>query len=421
MLRKLRVSRFKSIYEDELEFGSVNLIIGPNGSGKSNILEALGVISAIFSRGLDPSELDLKGIRLSLPHIFKSAFKGYDLPKTFRLEATFDFGRYDCSIRASASSTYLEFFTEALYDQERLVYGRSTHGIKVRSDEFSAGILERLDIDAIRSVWSVVGPIVNISAEFREELEQFSRYAIYAPQTAVMRGLAVDNRVVEPLGLTGSGLATAIEQAKRYADPKEFAKIVDIIWEPGWADQLQVDDFKADVVPSHVSAGGRLLYIRDRYMRGGRNFLSAFDASEGTLYLVFVAALLSHPETPNIFALDNVDGTLNPKLVRSLTSHIVKVSTAKKDSDRHRQVFMTSHHPSALDSLDIFDPQQCLFIASRVSKPEGSSNGTQRAMGSTHFRRFRPPKDLSRDEWKIKHSGKNLSELLLENRIRDAL
>ena len=60
MLRKLKISRFKSIYSDELEFGQVNLFIGPNGSGKSNILEALGIIAAIFSRGIDPNELDLK-------------------------------------------------------------------------------------------------------------------------------------------------------------------------------------------------------------------------------------------------------------------------------------------------------------------------------------------------------------------------
>ncbi|THD36373.1 MAG: hypothetical protein E7773_07625 [Sphingomonas sp.] len=421
MLRKLRVSRFKSIYEDELEFGSVNIFIGPNGAGKSNILEALGVVSAIFSRGLDPNELDIKGIRLSLPHIFKSAFKGHDLPKTFRLEATFDNGRYDCSIRASTTSAYLEFFTEALYDGNSLVYGRSMHGIKVHSGGITSNIVDRLEIEDNRSVWSVVGPLIEISAEFREELEEFSRYAIYAPQTAIMRGLAVDNRVIEPLGLTGSGLAVAIEEAMHSADKVAFRDMISVIWEPGWANQIQVNEFRTDVVPSHVSAGGRLLYIRDRYMRGGRNYLSAFDASEGTLYLVFVAALLAHPLTPSIFALDNVDGTLNPKLVRSLTSHIVKVCTSSSKSLRHRQVFMTSHHPSALDSFDIFDDNQRIFIASRVLEETSAPSGLSRAIGSTHFRRFTPPKDTNRDEWKAKHSGKNLSELLLDNRIRDAL
>ncbi len=419
MLRSIRISRFKSIHEDELEFGRVNLFIGPNGSGKSNILEALGVLSAIFSRGLDPSELDLKGIRLSLPHIFKSAFKGHDLPKTFRIEAVFENGRYACGIRASTSSAYLEFFSEALYDGDRQVYGRSMHGIKVRSDEFSSGILNHLSIDDARSVWSVVGPIINISQDFREELEQFARFAIYAPQTAVMRGLAVDNRVVEPLGLTGSGLASAFAHALN-TESSDLNKIIRIIWQPGWANEVMVSGFDPSVVPSHVKSEGQLLYIKDKYMRGGRNLLSAFDASEGTLYLIFVATLLAHGDTPRTFALDNVDGTLNPSLVRKLTDHVVKVCLSSS-SENERQVFMTSHHPSSLDSFDIFDSNQRIFIASRIRDENIAPSGVPRAVGSTIFRRFKPPEGLTRDQWAAKHRGRNLSELLLENRIKDAL
>jgi energy-coupling factor transporter ATP-binding protein EcfA2 len=419
MLRKLRIRRFKSIWEDHLDFGSVNLFIGPNGSGKSNILEALGVLSAVFSRGLEPSELDLKGIRLSLPHIFKSAFKGHDLPKTFRLEATFDHGRYDCGIRASASSTYLEFFSEALYDGDRQVFGRSMHGTKVRSREFVSGTLSRLPIDDWRSIWSFVGPIVEISDNFRAELDEFARYAIYSPQTAVMRGLAVDNRVVEPLGLTGSGLASAFEAAIKGEVTQEVNQLLRVVWSPGWADEIRIDDFDSNIVPSQVKSEGRVLYIRDQFMRGGRNYLSPFDASEGTLYLIFVGALLAHPETPNTFALDNVDGTLNPSLVRTLTSHIVRACVGDREA-RPRQIFMTSHHPSALDSFDIFDDAQRIFIANRVKESDGE-RASSRAIGSTHFRQFKPPRGRSKDEWMAAHGGKNLSELLLENRIRDAL
>lgn len=421
MLRRLKISRFKSIYEDELEFGNVNLFIGPNGSGKSNVLEAIGIISAIFSRGLDPNELDLKGIRLSLPHIFKSAFKGHELPKTFRLEADFEFGQYHCGIRASTSSSYLEFFSEALYDNDGKVYGRSMHGVNIRSDKELSGIIDRFDIENSRSVWSAVGPFVKIPEDFRKELDEFARFAIYSPQTAIMRGIAVDNRVIEPLGLTGSGLAAAFEHVLQQADRKYVEKILKIIWQPGWANQIQVTDFLKEVVPSHINTSGRLLYIRDRYMKGGRNLLSAFDASEGTLYLTFVAALLAHEDTPNVLALDNVDGTLNPKLVRSLTAHLVSVCTDIEETPRHRQIFMTSHHPSALDSFDIFDKRQCIFIASRYEAGKEDASTGQRAVGSTHFRKFLPPKNTSKEEWSVKHQGKNLSELLLNNRIRDAL
>ena len=292
------------------------------------------------------------------------------------------------------------------------------HGTKVRSKEFASGSLNRLPIDDWRSIWSFVGPIVDISESFRKELDDFSRFAIYSPQTAVMRGLAVDNRVVEPLGLTGSGLASAFERALGHRPSPAMRGLLSVIWSPGWADQIRVGDFDSLIVPSQVKGEGRILYIRDKYMRGGRNYLSPFDASEGTLYLIFVAALLAHPETPDTFALDNVDGTLNPKLVRTLTSHIVNACTSAEGA-LAKQVFMTSHHPSALDSFDIFNDEQKIFIASRRDGEDSTQK--QEASGSTHFRQFKPPKGMDKDAWVATHGARKLSELLLTARIRDAL
>ena len=59
------------------------MFIGPNGAGKSNILEAIGILGAALGRGVMPSELDYKGVRLSLPHLFKATFKNRETPKTF--------------------------------------------------------------------------------------------------------------------------------------------------------------------------------------------------------------------------------------------------------------------------------------------------------------------------------------------------
>lgn len=416
LLRRLKIERFKSIYEQDIAFGKVNLFVGPNGAGKSNILEALGVLSSALSSGLDPVTLDLRGVRLSLPHIFKSAFKNHSLPKTFRLEATFDSGSYECSIRASATSPYLEFFSEALYDGNRQVFGRSAHGTKLHSVKKDVPSFDKRLVASNRSVWSVIEPLVKISEELRSELEQFSKYAIYAPQTAIMRGIAIDQRVVEPLGLTGSGLAAALASLSKNNNNtgKHLRELLKIIWEPGWADQIQWGPFKPEIVPNHIKSEGSLLYIRDRFMHADRNMLSAFDASEGTLYLIFVALLIAHPQTPNVFALDNVDGTLNPSLVRKLSAYLVERAIDTETSQKH-QVFVTSHHPSSLDSFDIFDENQKIFVCSRQKGKDSV------ALGSTKFVNLRPPENMSREEWNLKHRGRNLSELLLGNRIDGAL
>jgi energy-coupling factor transporter ATP-binding protein EcfA2 len=413
LLKSIKISRFRSVHEQKIDFGKVNLFIGPNGSGKSNVLEALGVLSAALSQGLDPVALDLRGVRLSLPHLFKSAFKNHDLPKTFRLEAEFENGRYECSIRAGTTGTFLEFFSEALYNDNVQVFGRSMHGTKLHSASADVKSFDASIVGNSRSVWSIISPLVKISDKFRSELDEFSRFAIYSPQTAIMRGLAVDNRVVEPLGLTGSGLAQALKSIQLTLPKGLQDKILKIIWEPGWTNMVQTGPFNASIVPRHVRSEGTLLYMRDRYMRAGRDMLSAFDASEGTLYLIFVATLLGHKDTPNAFALDNVDGTLNPRLVRKLTDHIVNIVCGDVMGVGH-QVFMTSHHPSSLDSFDIFDKDHRIFVCSR-------QNEETQVVGGSLFSPMLPPEKMEKDEWNLKHKGANLSEIFLRNRIPNAL
>lgn len=423
MLRSLRISNFKSIYEADLTFGRANLLIGPNGSGKSNILEALGILAAAISKGLEPVGLDERGIRLSLPTMFKSAFKNTKLPQSFRLEAVFDHGRYECSIRAGGSKTSLEFHTEALYDGEQKVFGRGPNGISIHSSVMSRSALRSELVDPTRGLWDVLSPFAEISQQLRDELDSFSNFSIYAPQTAIMRGVAVDARVKEPLGLTGAGLATAFAEVvsqrdgARVGTPRRrfIDRLLYLISEPGWANMVEVAPFDPDIVPSHVKSDGSLIYYRDLFMNTKRNYLSAFDASEGTLYLTFVATLLAHDDAPGAFALDNVDGTLNPKLVRKLTDAIVEVcSMDSPEVAPPRQVFVTSHHPSALDSFDLYNEDQAVFVAHRDLR--GST-----ARGSTKFERVRPPSGVNKEEWLDRVGGKSLSTLLLGGLIPDAL
>lgn len=423
MLQNFKIKNFKSIYSAELKFGRSNLFIGPNGAGKSNVLEALGVLACALSRGLEPLGLDDRGIRLSVPTMFKSSFKSLELPKTFTLSAQFEHGSYKCSIRAGLSRHTLEFHSEELIDGTRKIFGRGPNGVTVDNDRELSRLLGLRNVEPTRSVWDVISSLVNISDEFRDELQQFTQYAIYAPQTAIMRGIAVDSRVKEPLGLTGTGLATAFGETvfnrDWQGDEKERVdKIMFTTTAPGWMDMIQTGQFDSNIVPSHVKSDGILLYLRDKYMKTTRNRLSAFDASEGTLYLIFVATLLAHPSAPKVFALDNVDGTLNSGLVRKLTSLLVDVCCSKGDfakyDDEEYQAFVTSHHPSSLDSFDIFAADQSIFVTYRNEE-------RHLARGSTAFDRISPPEGVSKDEWAERSGGRNLSELLLDKLIPKAI
>ncbi|GGE42072.1 hypothetical protein GCM10011367_15930 [Marinicauda pacifica] len=430
MLRRIEISRFKSIHHADIELGEVNIFIGPNGSGKSNILEAVGILASALGRGLAPQDLDYKGVRLSTPRLFKSSFRNQNIPKTFQLIGHFDRFTYKCTLSAGGASRNLSFHSESLYVDGGLVIGRSPHGTRLHKHKKGFDWEEfREEIPPHRGAWDVLGPFADIPDEVEAEINAFSRYVIYSPQTAVMRGLATDSRVIEPLGLTGSRLATAFKETlsekqrvQGLESKKRFEDILQIIWAPGWADRINIGRRNDDIVPPQVKTEGEVIYIRDKYMKTSFNMLSPYDASEGTLYLIFVATLLSHPEAPTSFGLDNVDGTLNPGLVRRLVDHIVKVSSeGAEDSKPNKQVFLTSHNPTALDAFDIFDSNHAVFVTTRRMQVKGVRLDSHEIIGETKFRRLIPPEGMTPQKWNERARGKNLSELYISNEIQDAL
>jgi predicted ATPase len=51
-LEKITIRNFKSIRDQTLELGPLNIFIGANGSGKSNLIEAFNLIRAVVDREL---------------------------------------------------------------------------------------------------------------------------------------------------------------------------------------------------------------------------------------------------------------------------------------------------------------------------------------------------------------------------------
>ena len=259
--------------------------------------------------------------------------------------------------------------------------------------------------------------MAEVGSSSREALRTVSEYVIYAPQTAVMRGITEDSRAAKPLGLTGGRLPQAFREVlKQRVDTysKEIDDILKIIWSSVWAKQVRIGPPDLDVIPDTLSASNDVVYFVDKFMANKRNMLSPYDASEGTLFLLFVATILAHAESPPIFALDNVDGTLNPAMVRSLVEHIVGVACGelgdeKDASIRARQVFLTSHNPTALDAIDLFESDQRLFVVSRNER------------GHTVFERIQPSSKMTKERWIEAQHGRNLSQLWLDGRIRKAL
>ena len=414
MLNKLHIAGFKTIVDSTLEFGRVNLFIGANGSGKSNILEAIGVLSSALGRDITDVELQRKGVRLSVPALFKSAYKNRKLRATFDLKAELDDGvSYDVSITASDYSGTLRFFSEHIRYNNKKYLGRSNHGISVYGFHGS-----QEDISKERGIWDRYGEVINAPSALSTALNGLAKFCVYAPQTPFLRGTDIEAIPVKPLGLYGGGLPQAalavlhMRQNSRGKVRELVDRVLQLVWMPGWADQFSVGKFRPDLVSSKVLTGESTLYFRDKFMKSGRNTLSAYDGSEGSLYLLFIAILVLHSEAPKMFALDNVDNSLNPSATRGLLEILLDLTCSDAFSKHGlgpEQLFLTSHNPTALDAFDLFNEDHRVFVVKRNDS------------GYTEVTRLKPHPGMTPDDWVRVRKGKNLSEMWIGGLIPNAL
>lgn len=424
MLKKIKINRFKSVHDAELEFGRINLLIGGNGSGKSNILEAIGVMAAALSRDISDTELARKGVRLTPPALMKSAFKGLDLPKNLCLKADFERGvSYTLNLTARDASSHLSFFAERAGKGGRKIFGRGKNGCVVFDQRL------KREPENERGLWDFTRGFYEYDEDVVAQFDSLSRFAIYAPQTEFLREIKSGSAQTPPVGLHGEGLAQAVqglisqfssawasaqthdlEKSRRF---EQLQAAFNLVWLPGWTGSVRVGSVDPILRSRDVaSSEGQIVYFIDKFMHEKRRKLSAYDSSEGTLFLLFIAVLLGHMDSPKIFALDNVDSALNPKLTRELIQSmgaIVKRRSEFKTDIGPDQVFMTSHNPTSLDAFDLTDPDQRVFVVFRDEK------------GRTKVQRLQPREDMSREDWLAFTSGRKLSQMWIDGGITGAL
>ena len=89
---------------------------------------------------------------------------------------------------------------------------------------------------------------------------------------------------------------------------------------------------------------------------------TAYDASEGALYVLFMLTLAMHPQGPSIFAVDSFDHALNPRLAKKMMEVFCEQVISS-----HKHVFLTTHNPLVLDGLNLQNKDIRLFTVERDS------------------------------------------------------
>jgi energy-coupling factor transporter ATP-binding protein EcfA2 len=350
-LRELRIKGFKSIVDQSISLGRVNCFIGANGVGKSNVLEAFGVLGAAASGRVDDEVVVRHGVRAGLPRLFKSSFSGTQIPPHIMLEAT---GDPAATFRVSLLNPLdkpkpaWSYKTEFLSSGNREIVSRG-----VRSD--------RENLDETRGLSAL--KIVNLEPDDPASLllKLLQNYAIYTPNTPALRSTVPDVQMRFPVGLVGGGLAEGFESLKRNLSAERLDDVLELI---DWVRDVSVTDVVGDLLSPSVPRTKNVLKFIDRFMSPSRNTLTAADASEGALYVLFAAVLCLSQSSPSIFAIDNLDSALNPRLATKLIS---RLATWLNEANPTRQLLFTAHNPAVLDGLDLDDDEVRLFAVERNS------------------------------------------------------
>jgi len=388
IIDEITIKGFKSIQDQTVSLGQMNVLIGTNGAGKSNFLEAIAMLSASAEGGIDYQKLSRRGARLSSHEIFRSAFRNRERRDTF--DVNIKMSEYEYKMRINATNDF-SYSSESFTQNNSKIAGRSNRGATLHGET----------IKKLTKNKSILGIMQTFDDSHQTIIESLKQFAIYSPSTPILRGVSEDKSFQEPLGLYGGGLAKALlevinSKKKDKEQLRRFFKLLDWFQAIGTTSSIN-----SSVIPEQSLLGNIVVRYEDKFMKTNFNELYAYDVSEGALYILFVLILLIHEDSPDIFALDNIDSTLNPGLIRELMTHITDILEEHKE----KQIFLTTHNPTTLDAIDLFNDKHRLFVVARSET------------GQTELKRIEPPKDTTKEEWEEMYYGLKLSEIWLSGAI----
>ncbi|MEA9431821.1 AAA family ATPase [Aeromonas caviae] len=357
LIRNLTVHGFKSIMQEQpIELGRVNCFIGANGVGKSNLLEALGVLGAAANGVVDDESLLRRGVRAGVPRLYKSSFASERTPTHIGIE-----------VSGALSECYRVSLLNPLESPEP-AWKYKTEFLSDGSDEIIAdGVRNKKNLNPLAGLAALKMVELAEDNPAAQLMRALQEYAIYCPNTPTLRGITPDLQSRRPMGLNGGQLAEAFEMLRTHLEGQGEAgeEILDeVLALIDWVADVAITSQAGTLLSPKVPRSKHLLKFTDRFMQKSRNELTAYDASEGALYVLFTAALCLLPQSPKIFAIDNLDQALNPRLVTSLTKQL---AGWLKYQDPERQLLFTAHNPAVLDGLDLTDPEVRLFAVERNS------------------------------------------------------
>jgi len=183
------------------------------------------------------------------------------------------------------------------------------------------------------------------------QFKELTQFIIYSPENSKLRIFEQEGQVL-PLGIKGEGLFKLLKNlfwAKNKKTIREIKK------------KLQIMDWFEDFeLPKSSAPGEFILKIKDRFLTSRLNYFDQRSSNEGFLFLLFYLCLFYSQDTPEFFAIDNIEASFNPKLCVEVSKMLIQLAKENK-----KQVIVTTQNPSILDGINLHDPDERLFVIKR--------------------------------------------------------
>ena len=390
-IARITVEGFKSLARQTIELGCLNVLIGANGSGKTAVLEALGLLGAAVTGRIDAGELMRRGVRPSAPQAFMTALGKSPAKKIHLTAESFSGASYSVTLAPPQGEwpKLWRFEAERVQEGGKDVFRRKGDVAQLFGED-----RERSEIPLHGSGIGASMRALSLADKptLRDLLFTLTEVVIFDPKTPALRGLSA-TEPLDPLGLDGSGLAAALKAVQTKEGGLGALGREQLLALIDWASGIEIGRPDLDVASPTVPMTQEIVRFVDRRMTEGRNKISAFDASEGALYVLFALTLLFHPHVPRLFGVEGLDHALHPRLARALIRTLGDhVRAAGK------QIVLTTHNPLVLDGLALANDDIRLFTVDRTE------------VGATVIRRVEYTEALRKAE----ASGATMSQMWLD-------
>ena len=281
MLEEITIKNFKSIADDTISLGRVNVFIGENGSGKSNILEALMFASVAETYStIDTDILFTHGVRVSKPSLILSSFEGKKQQENIEINLKFSDSEVKYRLKPENKNDILSKWKLALSDLHS--------DIAVNNNELAEDLI----------------PVyVNREKYFKQKqnLIDLNKFIIYTLNTEALRGIPEFQRSRK--GIYGETLDILVGELNK----EQLEELKEYLYTITWLDDIFIDN-KDELKQKgyKLNQSKSLLYFKDKYMMKKNNIFSVENANEGVLHVLFYLALLINSKTPRLFAIDNI-------------------------------------------------------------------------------------------------------------------